>query len=65
VLYPAVNIVTALGQTFIFVDKPYHVSHFVNDCLTNDNFEQSQSALNLVSILNTRMDGTLHDPIEI
>lgn len=40
---------------FITVDQPFHKSHYVNDCLSDNNFEKSKNGLNVTCALKKRL----------
>ena len=40
---------------YISVNQPYHSSHYINDCLNNNNFEESKNGLNVIPILQRRL----------
>jgi hypothetical protein len=40
---------------FITVDQPFHKSHYINDCLSDNNFEKSKNGLNIVCTVKKRL----------
>jgi hypothetical protein len=40
---------------FITVDEPFHKSHYVNDCLSDNNFEKSKNGLNVICMTKKRL----------
>lgn len=41
-------------QGYICVSEPYHFSHFINDCLSDNNFEKSKNGFNVLPVLKKR-----------
>lgn len=47
---------------FVVVDQPFHKSHYINDCLTDNNFEKSKNGLNVICISQMRLMKNMYWP---